>query len=95
MRIRGSGLSRTAGYLAYHSVWLAKFCYSVSVIGYSKNQLRAIQSGIIGACLSVAGYSSKLPRPVFYGPRIYGGMDWANIFVLSLFEKLKMLVGSI
>ena len=94
-KIKWSGLSRTAGYLAYHSVWIAKFRYSASVIGYSKNQLRTIQSGIIGACLSVAGYSSKLPRPVVFGPKQYGGMDWENVIVLSLFEKLKLLVGSI
>ena len=94
-RLRGYNLSRRTGDLAYHSVWISKFRYSASVIGYSSNQLSAIQSAIIGACLSVAGYNNKFPRAVVFGLPIYGGMGWENIVGLALYEKLKILIGSL
>ena len=94
-RLRGNNLSRRTGDLAYHSVWISKFRYSASVIGYSSNQLSVIQSAIIGACLSVAGYNRKFPRAVVYGPTRHGGMGWENIVGLALYEKLKILIGSI
>ena len=94
-KLRGHSLSRKAGELAYHSVWIAKFRYSASVIGYSANQLAAIQSMIIGSCLSVAGYNNKFPRAVVYGPPLFWGMGWKNILGLNIFEKLKLLIGSI
>ena len=95
LKVKYARLSRSAGYLAYHSMWLARFRYSASVISYSGNQLREIQSSVIGACLTAAGYSQKLPRAVVYGPKLLGGLDWDNIVVLSLFEKLKLLIGSV
>ena len=94
-RVKGAGLSRVAGYLAYQAVWLAKFRYSAAVVGYSVTQLSAIQSSVIGSCLSASGFSAKMPRAVVYGPQEYGGMAWDNVLVLSLYEKIKMLVGSI
>ena len=94
-RIRQSQSDRLAGYLAYHAIWIAKFRYSAAVLGFSKSQLSQIQKKIISPCLSVAGYCQKLPRAVVYGPTIYGGMEWDNLNVLFLFEKLKLLIGSI
>ena len=94
-KINRAGLSRQEGYLAYHAMWIAKFRYSASVISYSLNQLKEIQSSIMGACLSAAGYCKKMPRAVVYGPTSWGGMEWDNILVLSLYEKLKLLIGSI
>ncbi len=37
----------------------------------------------------------KTPRAVLFGPVRYGGMDWDNARVLFLYEKLKLLVGSV
>ncbi len=84
-----------AGQLAYHSIWMAKFRYSAPAIGFTKLQLKKIQQSIISPCLSQAGYCNKIPRAVVYGPVIYGGMGWENIYVTSLVEKLKFLIGSI
>ena len=94
-RVRGTRLSRTAGYLAYHSVWLAKFRYSASVVGYTLNLLKEIQRSVMGSCLTAAGYNSKMPRAVVFGPQTNGGMDWDNIVVLGIFEKIKLLIGSV
>ena len=38
---------------------------------------------------------NKFPRAVVFGPAKYGRMDWDNILVLSLFEKLKLFIGLI
>ena len=54
-----------------------------------------IQSTIIGSCLSVAGYNNKFPRAVVFGPMTNGGMGWDSIISLNIFEKLKLLIGSI
>ncbi len=94
-KVKHAGLNRAAGYLAYHSLWLAKFRYSAAVIGYTYSNLHAIQSSAIGACLSAAGYSNKFPRAVVFGPPEYGGLDWANIAVVVLYEKIKMFIGSV
>ena len=94
-KIRYSRIGRTAGYVAYHSLWMAKFRYSAPVIGFSNNQLEKIQQQIISPCISVAGYCSKIPRAIVYGPSRYGGMNWSNIKVVSLYEKIKMFVGSV
>ena len=94
-RVRGAGFSRVAGELAYKSVWLAKFRYSAAVIGYSQNQLKEIQSKITGPCIAAAGYSSKMPRSVIFGPVEYGGLEWDDCLLISIYEKLKLLIGSI
>ena len=92
-RLRSARLGRKIGYVAYHSLWIAKFRYSAPVLGFSKAQLSKIQQTIIGTCLSVAGYCSKLPRAVVFGPKTNGGMEWTNIRILSLYEKLKFIIG--
>lgn len=58
-------LCRMAGYLAYHSIWMAKFRYSAPVIGFTPYYLQQIQQKILGPCLSVAGYSNRFPRAVW------------------------------
>ena len=79
----------------YHSIWMAKFRYSAPVISFTTPQLNKIQQRIIGSCLSAAGYCNKLSRAVVYGTTWYGGMAWQNIHVVSMYEKLKMLIGLI
>ena len=44
---------------------------------------------------TAAGYNSKMPWAVVFGPTTYGGMDWDNIVVLGLFEKIKLLIGAL
>ena len=94
-KVKHARLGRTAGYLAYHSLWLAKFRYSAPVIGFSISQLKALQAKVTGPCLSASGYSNKMPRDVVYGPTQYGGMAWDAVELVSLHEKLKMVIGSI
>ena len=57
--------------------------------------MKEIQSIAIGACLTAAGYSSKMPRAVVFGPGTKGGMDWDNIIVLGLYENIKLLIGAV
>ena len=94
-KLSGGGLTRYAGYMAYHAIWVAKFRYSAAVIGYTENQLTAIQSTVVGSCLSIAGYNQKFPRAVVFGPEEYGGLAWDELSVLNIYEKLKLLIGSI
>ena len=94
-RLIRSRLGWRAGYLAYHSIWLAKFRYSAPSVGFTPNQLNKIQQKIIGPCLSVGGYCNRLPRAVVFGTNEYGGLNWTNLKVVFLYEKLKMLIGSI
>ncbi len=76
-------------------MWLAKFRYSAPVIGYTIAQIEKVQKTILSPCLSASGYCSKMPRAVVYGPPEWGGMDWDNCGVILLYEKLKILIGSI
>ncbi len=50
---------------------------------------------VIGSCLTAAGYSSKMPRAVVFCPWTKGGMDWDNIIVIGLYEKLKLFIGTV
>ena len=94
-RIKRARLGRVAGYQAYHAMWLAKFRFSAPVIGLQPKQIQKLKQCIIGPCLSAAGYCSKMPRAVVFGPSAHGGMDWENPETICLFEKNKFLIGSI
>ncbi len=86
IRLSKSQVGRMAGYLAYHSIWLANFRYSAPVLGFTISQLDQIQRIIISPCLSQGGYCNKILRAVVYGPAVYGGMDWENIKMVVLYE---------
>ena len=94
-KVKRAKIGRVAGYHAYHSMWIAKIRYSAPVIGFSTRQMKLIQQRVIGPCLSSAGYCKTMPRAVVFGPTGYGGMDWDNHGVITIYEKLKMLIGSI
>ena len=95
IKVKQSRLGRRAGLLAYKTMWLAKFRYSAPVIGYTIAQLEKVQKMILSPCLSASGYCCKMPRAVVHGPPEWGGMDWDNCGVVLLYEKLKVLIGSI
>ena len=38
--------------------------------------LSKLQQIVVGPSLAVAGYSSKMPRAVVFGPKWFGGMNW-------------------
>ena len=44
-------------------------------------------------CYGCGGYSPKMPRAVIFGPSKFGGMEWDHCGVVSLYEKLKLLIG--
>ena len=94
-RIRNARLGRIAGYHAYHAMWMSKFRYSAPVIGLTIKQLQQIKRGIVGPSLAASGICSKMPRAVVFGPSEFGGMEWDNPTTVSLYEKLKILIGSI
>lgn len=54
-----------------------------------------IQQMIIGNSLAVAGFSSKMPRAVVFGPVRYGGMRWESPYSILLHAQIKMLIGSL
>ena len=94
-KIKYAKLGRIAGYHAYHAMWMAKFRYSAPVIGFTIKQIQQIKQKIVGPCLSAAGVCSKMPRAVVFGPSKYGGLGWDNPITITIFEKLKILIGSI
>ena len=65
------------------------------MVSFTKQELAQIQKKIIGKCLSAAGYSSKMPRAVVFGPLKYGGMQWQSPYGIMVYEQLKLLIGSI
>ena len=95
LRVRRAGLGRMAGFIAYHSMWISKFRYSAPVIGFNNSQLQKIQKSVVNSCLSAAGYCNRMPRAVVYGTDQYGGMEWDAIGIVFLYEKLKLLIGSV
>ncbi len=94
-KIRQSRLDRVGGYQSYKSIWCAKFRYSAPAISLSTSQLKKIQQRIIGASLAVSGFSSKMPRAVVHGPRLYGGMQWETPYTILIYEQIKLFMGSL
>ena len=94
-KIKYAKVGRIAGYQAYHAMWLAKFRFSAPVIGLKSRQVQKIKQCVVGPCLAAAGYCSKMPRAVVFGPSKYGGMDWDNPEGILVYEKIKALIGSI
>ena len=93
--VRKARLDRLGGYQAYKALWCAKFRYSAPVIGLSKQQLLKIQKQIIGTSLAAAGYSSKMPRAIVFGPSLFGGMQWESPYSILLAEQIKLVIGSL
>ncbi len=76
-------------------MWMAKFRYSAPVIGLTIKQMQQIKQCIVRPSLAASGVCSKIPRAVVFGPSNFGGMDWDNPIMVTLFEKLKVLIGSV
>ena len=94
-QISKARLDRINGYHAYSTLWCSKFRYSCPVLGWNESQLSKVQKTIIGKSLSAAGYNSKMPRAVVFGPSQYGGMEWDSAIGILIYEQLKMLMGSL
>ncbi len=93
--VQKAKLDRSGGYHTYNTLWCSKFRYSAPVISFTETQLTHLQKRIIGPCLAAAGFNSKMPRAVVFGPSLYGGMNWQSPFTIHLYEKIKFVVGSI
>ena len=93
--VKKAKLDRAGGYHTYNTLWCSKFRYGAPVISFTEKQLNNIQKRIIGPCLAAAGFNSKMPRAVVFGPALYGGMNWTSPFTMHLYEKIKFVVGSI
>ena len=94
-KVKYGNMDKISGYHAYHSLWLAKFRYSAAIVCYSSKQTKRIETAIVGPSLAAAGYSSKMPRAVVFGPEEYGGMAWDHPQSVTLIEKVKLIMGSI
>ena len=92
--MKSAHLDRLGGYHAYKTIWSSKFRYSSPILGFSSRQLLCIQKLLIGACLSAAGYNSKMPRAVVFGTSRYGGMNWESPQSILIFEQIKLFIGS-
>ena len=95
MRIRTARLDRLGGYHSYSTLWCAKFRYCAPVISFSSSQLEHLQKIITGNCLAAAGYCSKMPRAVVFGPAELGGMSWDSAYGIMVYEQIKLLLGSL
>ena len=93
--VRMAQLDRIGGYHVYAMLWCSKFRYSSPCLGFTSNRLEVITKKVMGPCLSAAGYSSKMPRAVVFGPSTYGGMQWETPLSILLTSQLTMLIGSI
>ena len=93
--IKKARLDRLGGYHAYKALWCAKFRYSAPVIGLTKQQLFKIQKCIISPSLAAAGFSSKMPRAIVFGPQKFGGMQWDSPYGILLVEQIKLVIGSL
>ena len=95
MRLRKARLDRASGLQAYKTLWCSKFRYCAPVVGFSDRQLLHIQTKIIGHSLAAAGYHSKMPRAVVFGPSEYGGMKWESPHSILLTAQIKLVIGSV
>ena len=94
-KIRTARLDRLGGLQAYKTLWCSKFRYGAPIFGFNKRQAINIQKRIIGNSLAVAGYNSKMPRAVVFGPATFGGMSWESPYSILCHEQIKMVIGSI
>ncbi len=88
-------LERIGGYHAYATIWCAKFRYCSPCVGFNYSRLEVITKKIIGPSLAAAGYSSKMPRAVVFGPQRYGGMQWETPLSILLTAQITILIGSL
>ena len=49
----------------------------------------------MGSCLAAAGYSSKMPRAVVFGPSTFGGMNWESAYGIMAYEQIELFIGSL
>ena len=94
-RIQQARLDRIAGEHAYKTLWCSKFRYCAPVVSFTHKQLHTIQQKIIGPSLTAAGYNSKMPRAVVFGPATLGGMQWESPYSITLYTQLQLLIGSL
>ena len=94
IKVSRANLDRLGGYHAYNTMWCSKFRYSSPVLGLTEAQLEKVQKVVIGNCLAAAGYSSKMPRAIVFGPEKYGGMAWESPVGMIVQEQIKLFIGS-
>ena len=94
-KVSKAKLDRLGGYHAYNTLWSSKFRYSAPAITFTPAQLLTIQRKIIGPSLAAAGFNSKMPRVVVFGPSSHGGMNWYAPYFIQLYEQIKLVIGSI
>ncbi len=93
--VRKAKLDRLGGFHSYSTLWCAKFRYVSSSVGFNATKLEAITKLVMGPSLAVAGYSSKMPRAVVFGPMKFGGLGWETPVSILLQSQLSMVIGSI
>ena len=93
--VKRAKLDRLGGYHSYATLWCSKFRYSCPCVGFNRTKLEVLEKKIIGPSLAVAGYSSKMPRAVVFGPVKYGGLQWATPHSMLLSAQITMLIGSL
>ena len=94
-KVQKARLDRLGGYHSYATLWCARFRYSAPIVSFTIGQIEKIQKHVVGSSLAAAGYSSKMPRAVVFGPMEWGGMNWDSAYVISVYEQIKLLIGSL
>ena len=94
-KVRKARLDRLGGYHNYSTLWCAKFRYCAPIISFTGSQIDKLQKQVLGTCLAAAGYSSKMPRAVVFGPITLGGMQWESAYGIMVYEQIKLLLGSL
>ncbi len=94
-KIRQARLDRLSGEHAYKTFWCSKFRYCAPIVSFTKSQLQRIQQKVIGSSLTAAGFNSKMPHAVVFGPAKLGGLNWESPYSIMLNSQINLLMGSI
>ena len=90
--IKKSKFPRKCGIKIYPFLWVPKFRYSASIIGYTRNQCNQIQRQVVRECLAASGLSRQFPRTVCFGPKRYGGLGWEKLRSVQIYEHVLLLL---
>ena len=90
--VKKAQLDTIGGYHSYATMWCSKFRYCSPCMGFNSSRLEVITKKFIGPSLAAAGYSSRMPRAVVFGPQRYGGMHWETPLSILLTAQLTILI---
>ena len=90
--ISSSPITRSEAIVFYHSRCMGWARYFLPITTFSKQQCIKIQSQIHQALLPKVGFSRHMPLTVVFGPRIFGGIGFFDLYTEQVIEHLRLTV---